>query len=333
MRPLTLQLLPELSHERFTSGAQLAAKFGVSRSAVSEALREAGEAGVEIFSLTRRGYRLAEPLEMLDVDRIRPALGAAARRVDVEVMPSVDSTNSVLMARALDGAPSGACLVAEQQTAGRGRRGRSWQSAFGASLTLSLLWRFDRGAAQLGGLSLAVGLAVLRALTACGASGVRLKWPNDIVVDGRKLGGILIESQGDMLGPTSAVIGIGLNVRLSPAVAAAMAASIAQPVADVQSVCSTPVSRNILAAAVLRELVAVLDVFQKSGFSPMRAEWLAAHALQGSAVRVLNADGSGFDAIVRGVGDDGSLSVTRNGRDLALSFGELSVRRAPGAKP
>lgn len=331
MRPLAFRLLPELSHERFTSGARLAEKFGVSRSAISEALQEAGEAGVKIFSLTRRGYRLAEPLELLDVDRIRTHLGAALRRVDIEVVASIESTNTTLMARAAGGAPSGMCLVAEQQTAGRGRRGRAWQSAFGTSLTFSLLWRFNRGAAQLAGLSLVVGLAVARALRGMGAAGAQLKWPNDIVADVHKLGGILIETQGDMLGPTAVVIGIGLNVHLPPAMLETIAGQVDQPVADVQSLCAGTVSRNRLLAEIISELVAALDQFQRDGFAAFRDEWLQLHALQGKPVRVLNGDGSGFDAIVRGVGEDGSLRVSRNGREVALSFGELSLRRTTGA--
>ncbi len=331
MRPLAFRLLPELSHERFTSGARLAEKLGVSRSAISEALHEAGEAGVQIFSLTRRGYRLAEPLELLDVERIRGELGAALRRVDVEVVASIESTNSTLVARAAAGAPSGTCLAAEQQTAGRGRRGRAWQSAFGASLTFSLLWRFNRGAAQLAGLSLVVGLAVVRALRGMGAVGAQLKWPNDIVVDAHKLGGILIETQGDMLGPTAAVIGIGLNVRFTPAMLETIAGRVDQPLADAQSLCTEPLSRNRLLAAILREMVTLLDQFQRDGFAPFRDEWLELHALQDKPVRVLNGDGTGFDAIVRGVGDDGSLRVSRSGREVALSFGELSLRRTTGA--
>ena len=331
MRPLAFRLLPELSHERFTSGAKLAEKLGVSRSAISEALHEAGEAGVRIFSLTRRGYRLAEPLELLDIDRIRTELGAALRRVDVDVVSSIESTNTTLMARAAAGAPSGTCLVAEQQTAGRGRRGRAWQSAFGASLTFSLLWRFNRGAAQLAGLSLVVGLAVARVLREMGAVGVQLKWPNDIVADGSKLGGILIETQGDMLGPTAVVIGIGLNVRFSTPMLENIAGQVDQPVADVQSLCAVPLSRNRLLAAILREIVAMLDQFQRDGFAAFRDEWLQMHALQDKPVRVLTGDGTGFDAIVRGVGEDGSLRVSRNGREVALSFGELSLRRTTGA--
>ncbi len=330
MRPLAFQLLRELSHERFVSGTRLAEKFGVSRSAVSDALHDASEAGVDIFSLTRRGYRLAGPIELLGFECIRKALGTVANRLDVDLVENVASTNSELMQRAAMGAPSGTCLVAEIQTAGRGRRGRVWQSAFGASLTFSLLWRFERGAAQLGGLSLVVGLSVLRALheLGIGADDVALKWPNDIVAGPRKLAGILIETQGDVLGPTAVVIGIGINVNLP----GQLKAAIDQPVTDLRSLAGKVISRNQLLAEVLRELVVMLDQFQAKGFPPFRKEWTAFHALHGKPVRVLSGDGGVIDAVVRDVADDGSLIVTRDGRDVILASGEVSLRGLAGQK-
>ena len=162
IRPLTFTLLRELSADRFTSGAALATRHGISRSAISDALKDASALGVPIFSLTRRGYRLAEPLALLDIDDIRRRIDGVQHRFDLRVVDVIDSTNTALLAQAMSGAPSGTCLVAELQTAGRGRRGRAWHSAVGASLTFSLLWRFESGAASLGGLSLVVGLAVAR---------------------------------------------------------------------------------------------------------------------------------------------------------------------------
>lgn len=329
MRPLAFQLLRELSHQRFTSGVLLAQKFGVSRAAVSEALHDAGESGVKIFSLTRRGYRLAAPIELLDLDLLRDALGAAAKRLNIEVVETIASTNTELMSRAAEGAPSGSCIAAEMQTAGRGRRGRAWQSAFASSLTFSLLWRFDRGAANLGGLSLVVGLAVVRALRELGVErDVALKWPNDVLAGHRKLAGVLIESQGDMLGPTAVVIGVGINVRLPDALKDA----IDQPATDVDAVAGKNVSRNALLAGVLKQLVTVLDEFQRGGFAPFKAEWVRMHALHDKPVRVLRADGSVLETVVSGVADDGTLLVRQHGRELALSSGEVSLRAVEGER-
>ena len=330
MRPLAYSLLRDLSHEHFTSGVRLAEKYSVSRSAISDALRDASESGIAIFSLTRKGYRLAAPIELLEVDRIRVALGATATRVDVEVLDTIDSTNSELMRRASAGAPGGLCLATELQTAGRGRRGRHWQSALGASLTFSLLWRFDKGAAQLGGLSLVVGLAVLRALHDIGLrdpGAVGLKWPNDIVAGDAKLAGVLIESQGDMLGPTTVVIGIGVNVNMSDN----FKMSINQAATDVNALCvlgERPPSRNRLLAHMLQQLVRALDEFQLTGFSGIKSVWQKHHVLQGRPVHVLFGDGGSLDATVKDVADDGALIVTINGKELHVTAGEVSLRAA-----
>lgn len=321
LKPLAFALLGELSHERFVSGADLAARHGVSRSAVSDALKEASASGVEIFSLTRKGYRLAAPLELLDIDRIRAELGTQSRRIDVQLLQSIPSTNTELLKRAGEGAASGTCLAAEIQTAGRGRRGRVWQSALGRSLTFSLLWRFDRGVAQMSGLSLVVGLAIARALSGLGAIGVKVKWPNDIVVGPRKLAGILIETQGDMLGPTAAVIGVGVNIRLADGLRNA----IDQPVTDMESLVPF-VSRNRVLARLLAELVPLLDAFNAQGFAPMRDEWRGYHALQGLAIDVKEAGRADYAAIVQDVAADGSLVVRVGSETLSLNSAEISVR-------
>lgn len=323
MRELTFSLLGQLSHERFVSGESLATAHGVSRASVSEALREARELGIELFSLPRKGYRLAAPLEMLNLDTVRTALGRHARRLDLDIVPVINSTNTALAARLASGAPGGTALAAELQTAGRGRRGRSWHAAFGHSLAFSLGWRFDKGAGDLGGLSLAVGVAIARAINALKPkTPIRLKWPNDIVAGGRKLGGVLIEAQGEMLGPTAVVIGIGLNFNLPEAIEE----SIDQPVTDLARAVGKPVSRNALLASLLCELVGVLDQFQKDGFAPFMAEWTALHALAGAKVRVHPGNGTWFDAEVRRVAADGALVVAVDGGERTVSSGEVSVR-------
>jgi BirA family biotin operon repressor/biotin-[acetyl-CoA-carboxylase] ligase len=247
-------------------------------------------------------------------------------RFDLRVVDIIDSTNTALLAQAMSGAPSGTCLVAELQTAGRGRRGRAWHSAVGASLTFSLLWRFESGAASLGGLSLVVGLAVANALRALGLA-AQLKWPNDILFRNQKLGGILIETQGDMLGPTVAVVGIGINVRLPDS----MKAAIDQPVTDIaaammESAVTPPaMNRNALLAAVLTQLVALLDQFQRSGFAPLRDQWRALNAHQGQMVDV-HAPNETYTAKLIDVALDGGLMVERNGMAVTLSAAEISVR-------
>jgi BirA family transcriptional regulator, biotin operon repressor / biotin---[acetyl-CoA-carboxylase] ligase len=335
LRPLAFKLLAELSAEHFTSGVALAKKFNVSRSAISDALKDATDAGIEIFSLTRRGYRLATPIDLLDIDSIRLAMGDKSRRLDVDVLPTTGSTNTELLARAAAGAGSGTCVATEIQTAGRGRRGRAWQSQFASSLTFSLLWRFEKGAAALGGLSLVVGLALVRALRQVGVRDAMLKWPNDVIVSGEKLAGILIETQGDMLGPTAAIIGVGVNVRLPPV----LKQSIDQPATDVASHLNVhlnvQIARNELLAAMLRELVLVLDEFSEHGFKYFKSDWLPLHALQEQIVTVRQTNAVDREAIVKGIADDGALIVEfsdQPARTQTLTSAEISIRMTENKK-
>lgn len=322
MRPLTFQALRELADGRFHSGEDVARTLGRSRASLSEALGFAPELGLEVFSVRGRGYKLAEPIEFLSASSVMDAVGDP--RIRVEVVDEIDSTSTQLLARAAGGAASGTCLAAEWQSAGRGRRGRSWVSSLGGSLTFSLLWRFERGAGHLGGLSLAVGLAVARGLAACGVQRVQVKWPNDVVVDFRKIAGLLVETAGEMQGPSVAVVGVGVNYRLAEAVLE----KIDQPVIDVASSADPPPSRNALLASLLRELAATLTAFERSGFAPFREPWLAMHAYQGRRVAVLPGRDAAYDADVVDVGPDGALHVrTDDGRTVPLASAEISLRR------
>lgn len=323
MRALTFSLLRALSYQRFTSGTALAAQFGVSRSAVSAAFKEASVSGVEIFSLTRQGYRLAQPIDFIDLGHVHNLLGSYAARVDVDIVDTIESTNTELLRRASIAAPSGSALVAELQSAGRGRRGRAWQSTLGGSLTFSLLWRFDMGMAQLGGLSLVVGLAVKRALAAAGLD-AQLKWPNDLWIARQKCGGILIETQGELMGPITAIIGIGVNVRMPEQ----LRAQIDQPVTDLASHTASPIERSALLAAMLTALVEALDDFARDGFAPFREEWIAAHGLHGEVVDITGADGTTACGRVIDIAANGALIVDVGGSARTLSAEEISLRPA-----
>ena len=321
MSALTFLALRRLADGRFHSGEDIARELGRSRATLSEALKLAPDLGVEIFSVRGKGYRLAEPLEFLDASLLGGALADTGLRV--EVVDQIDSTSTRLLERAAAGAPSGTCLAAEWQSAGRGRRGRAWVSSLGGSLTFSLLWRFDRGAGHLAGLSLAVGVAVARGLAACGVARAQVKWPNDVVVDFRKLAGILVETSGEMQGPSVAVIGVGINHRLGESVLD----RIDQPTVDVAH-CASPVpSRNALLAAVLRELAAGLASFEAAGFPAVREAWRSLHAYQGRRVRVLPPRDPPYEAEVRDVAADGALVVALpDGRTASLSSAEISLR-------
>lgn len=250
-------------------------------------------------------------------------LGNAARRFDIDVLPSCDSTNAVLLARAEAGAPSGTVVIAEEQTAGRGRRGRSWFSSPGDSLTFSLLWRFAPGTAP-AGLSLAVGVAVARALQKVGAGDTALKWPNDILKQGRKLGGILVELVPGA--PHAAVIGIGINLQLPPGMPDDVRAASAA--IDAIDATGAAADSNALYAALLGELLTTLESFAARGFAALRPQWMARHALQDARVTLVTDFGPPSAGICRGVDGDGALLLEVDGRVERILSGEVSLRTA-----
>lgn len=321
MSALTFAALRQLADGRFHSGEDVARSLGRSRATLSQALKRVPELGVEIFSVPGRGYRLAEPLEFLDTGEVARAVASSG--VALQVVDEVDSTSSSLLSLAAAGAPSGTALAAEWQSAGRGRRGRSWQASLGGSLTFSMLWRFERGAGHLAGLSLAVGVAVAQALSRSGVDRVQVKWPNDVVVDFRKLAGILVETSGEMQGPSVAVVGVGVNYRLGERVLE----RIDQPAIDVAHCSSTPPTRTSLLAALLADLAEALRRFENEGFAGARGAWRALHAYQGRSVRVVPMHEPPYDAQVADVAADGTLVVSLpGGRTTTLSSAEISLR-------
>ncbi len=319
---LTFTLLRLLADGDFHSGEALAQQLGISRSSVNNALANTSRYGLELYSVRGRGYCLAHPLQWLDVAVIGSHLGPANKHFQIEIMDCAASSNTVLMQRAAQGAPSGKVLAVEWQSGGRGRMGRTWHSALGTALTFSLLWRFECGLAKLPGLSLAIGVALIRALHELGVKGVSLKWPNDLLGPTGKLGGILVEAQGDMLGPSAVVAGIGLNLALQEQVLQ----RVNQPVNCLADVALEIPERNRLLAAILLELHQVLGKFALSGFAPLRLEWERYHSAQGQKVQMLHPNGDHVEGIARGVTDDGSLILeTAQGRHL-FNAGEISLR-------
>ena len=327
MNALTFDTLRLLADGEFRSGEAMARTLGVSRGSVWNALAGLDAAGLEVFRVRGRGYRLAAPLDLLERAAIERALGAHAARFAVSVLDRTESTNTLLLERAAAGAPEGSVIAAEWQTHGRGRRGRPWHSSPGAALTFSLLWRFEQGAGFLAGLSLAVGVALVRALAELGVRGAALKWPNDVLWRGRKLAGILIELQGDMLGPSAAAIGVGLNCRLPPA----LRDRIEQPVADLAAACGAAPERNSVLALVLIGLAQVLDAFARDGFAPLREEWQRLHACQGKPVQLMLPDGASAHGIAEGVADDGALVLATKAGRRRFHSGEVSLRAAQRA--
>lgn len=322
MSSICFDLLRLLSDANFHSGAALARELDAAPSAVRIGLSELEQLGIELVRVRGRGYRVAQAYDCLDAAGVSARLGALAPQFNFELVDRCASTNTLLLERARAGALSGSVIACELQTAGRGRRGNSWQSGLGSSLTFSLLWRFAGGAAGLSGLSLAAGVAVARALESAGIPGVQLKWPNDLLHAGRKLGGILVEVHADATGSTAAVIGVGLNLRLP----SGLRDRIAQAVTDAASISGLVPRRNPLLAATLIELARVLDQFAADGFAPLREEWTARHAHQGKAVTLSSGGADTVTGRAAGVAEDGALLLeTARGVERCVS-GELSLR-------
>jgi BirA family biotin operon repressor/biotin-[acetyl-CoA-carboxylase] ligase len=314
------------------SGDALARRFGLTRAAVWKQVQALRDAGVPVDAMPGRGYALAQPLDLLDGEAIRRALSPAASvsLAGLEVAWSLDSTNAALLREAVP--ECGArVLLAERQRAGRGRQGRLWHSPLAANLYLSVSRAFSGGLARLGGLGLVAGVAVADALHAFGASTVRLKWPNDLVVcdavndvvGSRKLGGLLVEGSGQPAGSARAVIGLGLNVRMP----AESAQDIDQPWTDLASVLDAPPARSALAAAVLDRLLPALEDFDREGLGRFLEAFARYDALRGRQVLLHTADGP-VPGLAVGVAEDGALRVEIEGRERRVHSGEVSVRAA-----
>lgn len=316
------ELLHLLSAETPVSGADLAARLGVSRAAVWKQIEALRAAGLPVEAQAGRGYRLGRPLDRLDATVIRRRLPTAVRKRigALEVHWKLDSTSSEILRR-VDGLPDCAFVFAELQTDGRGRRGRAWISPPMANLAFSCLRRFEGGYAGLSGLSLAIGVVVARALEVCGVRGVGVKWPNDLVHRDAKLAGILIELGGEFLGPCHAVIGVGINLHLP--VGARVA--IAQPVTDLEQLCGAAPSRNELAAVLIEHLCEALEEFAASGLIAFADEYARRDALRGRTLRVDDPRGA-FEGVAAGVDARGALRVRTARGEKIVDSAEVSIR-------
>lgn len=329
--PLVARLFAQLSDGQFHSGEALAAELSVTRGAVWKAARALRDLGATIHAVRNRGYRLPSAagtlhgLHPLEASQIRASLSDLARQhvQRLDTAWTVGSTNTVLMERANPPVGASEALLAEYQTAGRGRRGRSWIAPPGGAICLSLSWVFREVPRDLGALGLVVGVCALRTLMSLGVKTVQLKWPNDLLVEDRKLGGILIELRAESAGPACVIIGIGLNVALGAPLLEKIAATGLTPI-DLASA-GLQTSRNPLAAALISSFVAGLLEFERDGLKPFVKEWLQADALRGRPVTVMAPDGP-VKGIARGIDLDGALLVETPQGLLRFVSGDVSVR-------
>lgn len=316
-------LLRVMADGGYHSGEELGNALGISRTAVWKQVKKLESFGIAVSSVKGKGYCIDGGLDLLCLESIHNDLSASAQDLisRLDIIPVVTSTNAVAMEHARDNGQSGYICTAEQQTAGRGRRGKAWQSPYGCNLYLSVTWTFVGGAAALEGLSLAVGVAVVRALNKVGVTGGQIKWPNDILVQGKKLAGILLEMSGDAAGPCQLVLGVGLNVKMPKE----KAVDIDQPWIDIDGLSDARLTRSQLLAELLNEIMPLLSSFEAQGFAQYRDEFLRLDAFLGKPIyirvgdNVVYGDGAGIDST-------GAVLLDTAEGLQAFSGGEISLR-------
>jgi BirA family transcriptional regulator, biotin operon repressor / biotin---[acetyl-CoA-carboxylase] ligase len=325
--PLLLVLLAD---GEVHSGEWLARELRQTRAGVWKGIERLRAVGIEVQALARRGYRLANPVELLDRQRISAEL-AEQRRPHIgklELLFEVDSTNTRLLAAAPPSPGRADVCVSELQHEGRGRLGRRWIAPFGGGIAMSLGWTCSDVIRTLPALSLGVGVAVSRALARAGAEGISLKWPNDIWFRDRKLGGVLIELRAEAGGPAHVVIGVGVNVSL-PAGARREIERSGVSVAAVTDACQEAPSRNLIAGAILDELLSMLLQYERLGFAGFRDAWMDLDALQGRQALVVVGK-TAISGIARGVDSEGALLLETKDRMQRFVSGEASLRLTGG---
>lgn len=322
MSPRIHSLIEQLSDGRFHSGEMLGHALGVSRAAVWKMIPRLEELGLEVYAVSGKGYRLAVPFEPLDQHTMLQQLSTDSRQhlAGIEVLRELDSTNRYLLQAAAGGADSGSICLAEYQYGGRGRRGRNWASPYGGNIYLSLLWRFNDGTARLGGLSLAVAVALMRLLQELGVEKAGIKWPNDILVEGRKLAGILSDVAGESNGPCHVVIGIGMNFRMSKN----QAAMIEQPWTDLSRF-GLKRGRSEIAGRLIHHLLLVLDSYQKQGLVAFIDEWRQWDLARDNPITICHGE-KYREGVARGIDEQGMLLVEHSEGINKYASGEISLR-------
>lgn len=310
-----LQLISILADGEFHSGEQLGIAMGMSRAAINKHIQTVRDWGVDIFTVPGKGYSLPYPIQLLEEEKILAMLPAGG----VTVLPVIDSTNQFLMDR-ISQLNSGDACVAEYQQAGRGRRGRKWFSPFGSNLYLSMYWKLEQGPAAAMGLSLVIGIVMAEVLHRLGAENVRVKWPNDLYLNDRKLAGILVELTGKTGDAAHLVIGAGINLKMrEPATD-----TINQGWINLQEA-GVNIDRNELTATLLKELRSALIHFEQEGLTPFIARWRGLDNFLDRPVKLLIGDQE-IHGIERGIDPQGALLLEQDGLIKPYIGGEISLR-------
>lgn len=325
-------LIHYLADGAFHSGADLASRLGISRSAICKQVNSLSDIGIQFNAISGKGYQLVQPIQLLTKQAIEQYLTPQTQQfiAELEILDCIQSTNSYLaekmLQKPLDAQNlKGMVCFAEYQSAGRGRRGKAWVSPFGRNIYFSVYWPYQLGPASISGLSLAVGVSIVRALKQIGIQQLELKWPNDILWQGKKLAGILIDVNGEFSGPCSAVVGVGLNVDMSEE----QGQSINQDWVDITRILGEAhqISRNQLAAILLNQLIPVIAKYHEQSLNDYLPEWREYDGLIGQPAEVLIGENK-INGVVEGIDDKGMLLLSdENGCVKTFASGEVSLRK------
>lgn len=310
-----LKLVAILSDGEFHSGEQLGDVLGMSRAAINKHMQMLKSWGLDVYTVTGKGYSLSAPLELLD----EAAILSQLQQPNLSVIPVIDSTNQYLLDR-MSSLKLGEACIAEYQQAGRGRRGRQWFSPFGANLYMSMYWRLEQGPAAAMGLSLVMGIVMAETLQSLGAKNVRVKWPNDLYLDDRKLAGILVELTGKTGDAAQIVIGAGINL----AMRTAEASQITQGWINLQEA-GVEINRNTLAAKLINSLREALVTFEQDGLAPFIERWTVLDNFINRPVKLIMGERE-VHGIARGIDKQGGLLLEQEGEIKSWVGGEISLR-------
>jgi len=310
-----LKLVALVADGEFHSGEQLGEALGMSRAAINKHIQTLKSWGLDVYTVTGKGYSLPEPIQLLDEEVILSHL----HQPNLAVIPVIDSTNQYLLDR-MDKLPSGYACIAEYQQAGRGRRGRKWFSPFGSNLYMSMYWRLEQGPAAAMGLSLVIGIIMAEVIQSLGAQNVRVKWPNDLYLNDRKLAGILVELTGKTGDAAQIVIGAGVNLLMR----SEGTAEINQGWINLQEA-GVDIDRNELAAKLINSLREALPIFERDGLAPFVSRWEALDNFINRPVKLLIGDREVY-GIARGIDKQGGLLLEQNGVIKSWVGGEISLR-------
>lgn len=310
-----LALISILADGKLHSGEKLGERLGISRAAINRHISTLKVWGLDIYTVFGKGYCFRQPIQLLS----KASICSLLKEKRVTVLPVVDSTNQYLLDR-ISSLCSGDVCVAEYQQAGRGRRGRQWFSPFGTNLYLSMYWRLEQGPAAATGLSLVIGIVMAEMLRKSGASGVKVKWPNDLYLNDRKLAGILVELSGKTGDAAQIIIGAGINLLMrSPDKKV-----VNQDWINLQEA-GVIIERNQLAANMINAMRAALLRFEQDGLAPFISRWQSLDNYIDRPVRLLVGDKEEY-GIARGINTQGAIMLEQNGVTKSWIGGEISLR-------